>query len=53
MKFLFLIYKYYLYFSNLNAETNTDQWKDSKKTYKDLIEEGFEIKSYDTNTINS
>ena len=33
------------------AETSLDQWKDSKKTYKDLIDEGFEIKSYDTLTI--
>jgi hypothetical protein len=38
--------------STLYAEENTDQWTDSKKTYKDLIEEGFEIKAYDTNTIN-
>ena len=33
------------------AEPNLDQWMDSKKTYKDLIDEGFEIKSYDTITI--
>lgn len=39
-------------FSNIVfAEGNIDQWQDSKKTYKDLIEEGFEIKSYDTNNI--
>ena len=34
------------------AENNTDQWNDAKITYKDLIEDGFEIKAYDTNTIN-
>ena len=33
------------------AKTSLDQWEDSKKTYKDLIDEGFEIKSYDTVTI--
>jgi len=34
------------------SESDIDQWKDSKKTYKDLIDEGFEVKAYDTNTIN-
>ena len=29
-----------------NANPNTDQWLESEKTYKDLINEGFEIKSY-------
>ena len=33
------------------AESNLDQWKDSDKTYKDLIDENYEIKSYDTTTI--
>ena len=39
--------------SILFAGANTDQWKDSKKTYKDLIEEGFEVKAYDTSTIKT
>ena len=38
---------------NISAQPNTDQWKDSIKTYKDLIDEGFEVKGYDTNTIIS
>jgi hypothetical protein len=38
--------------SSLFAEINIDQWVDDEKTYKDLIEEGFEVKAYDTNTIN-
>jgi hypothetical protein len=42
-----------LFSTKLFAESNTDQWLESKKTYKDLIEEGFEVKSYDTNTINA
>ena len=41
-----------IFFStNIFAENNIDQWNDSKKTYKDLIDEGFEVKAYDTNTI--
>ena len=38
---------------NLKAEAEIDQWQDSNKTYKDLIDEGFEVKAYDTNTINT
>ena len=34
-----------------NANPNTDQWLESEKTYKDLINEGFEIKSYAINDI--
>ena len=41
-----------LFISNLQAESDIDQWQDSDKTYKDLIEEGFEVKAYDTSTIN-
>ena len=33
------------------AETEIDQWKDSDKTYYDLIQEGFEIKAYDITNI--
>ena len=36
-----------------NANPNTDQWIESDKSYKDLINEGFEVKSYDTATINT
>ena len=39
--------------SFLNANPNIDQWLESDKTYKDLINEGFEVKSYDTTTINA
>ncbi len=42
--FLFSIF---LCFSNLStANPNTDQWLESEKSYKDLINEGFEVKSY-------
>ena len=46
---MFLIF----FSTSIFAENNIDQWTDSKKTYKDLIEEGFEVKAYDTNTINA
>ena len=37
----------------LYAESNIDQWLDSEKTYKDLIDEGFEVKAYDTSTLKT
>ena len=37
--------------SLVNANPNTDQWLESEKTYKDLINEGFEVKSYAINNI--
>ena len=45
----------FLFFNTtiLYAENNIDQWIDSDKTYKDLIEDGFIVKAYDTNTINT
>ena len=39
--------------SVLNANPNTDQWLESAKTYKDLINEGFEVKSYAINDIET
>ena len=41
----------FLLANNLFAKNNTDQWIDSNKTYKDLINEDFQVKAYDTNTI--
>ena len=35
------------------AEVNLDQWQDSEKSYKDLIEEGFEVKAYDISSIKT
>ena len=49
----FLILFIFIFLSGLvKAESDIDQWIDSQKTYKDLINEGFEVKSYDTTTIN-
>ena len=39
--------------SLVNASPNTDQWLESEKTYKDLINEGFEVKSYAINNIET
>ena len=51
-KFLFFIFL--LFFNSvLYAESDIDQWHDSEKTYKDLIDDGFEVKAYDTSTLKT
>ena len=51
---LFLFVVMVMAFSSvLNANPNTDQWLESEKTYKDLINEGFEVKSYAINDIET
>lgn len=47
-----IIIFFILFNFNLFADSDIDQWKDTDKTYKDLINEGFEVKAYDTITIN-
>ena len=42
----FVFFSYFAY-----AKNHIDQWIDSDKTYLDLIEEGFEVKGYDTSEI--
>tara|TARA_B100000029_G_scaffold256259_1_gene253012 strand:- start:2428 stop:2760 length:333 start_codon:yes stop_codon:yes gene_type:complete len=39
--------------SFVNANPNTDQWIETDKTYKDLINEGFKVKSYAINNIET
>ena len=51
-KFLLLIFLIFVN-SVLYAEPDIDQWEDSEKTYKDLIDEGFEVKAYDTSTLKT
>ena len=51
-KFLFFIFLIFVN-SVLYAEPDIDQWEDSEKTYKDLIDEGFEVKAYDTSTLKT
>ena len=50
---LLILFFTFLFVNNLFADANTDQWKNSSKTYKDLINEGFDVRAYDTLTINS
>ena len=43
-----------IFFSNLSlGGPNSDQWLDSDKTYKELINSGFEVKGYAINTIET
>ena len=54
MTYKIIIASIFIFFNfSLNAETNLDQWEDTNKTYKDLIEEGFNVKAYDTNTLKT
>ena len=46
-KLTIFLFSIFLLFSNiLSANPNIDQWLESDKSYKDLINEGFEVKSY-------
>ena len=51
-KFLFFVFLLFVN-SVLYAESDIDQWHDSEKTYKDLIDDGFEVKAYDTSTLKT
>ena len=35
------------------SNPKNDQWQDTNKSYKDLIEEGFEVKGYSINNIET
>ncbi len=44
---IIIVLSFFLLLTNLSiANPNLDQWLESDKTYKDLINEGFEVKSY-------
>ncbi len=46
-KITILLFSIFILFSNQSfANPNIDQWLESEKSYKDLINEGFEVKSY-------
>ena len=46
-KLTIFLFSVFLFFSNFStANPNIDQWLESEKSYKDLINEGFEVKSY-------
>ena len=51
-KLSIFLFSVFLFFSNLStANPNIDQWLESEKSYKDLINEGFEVKSYSISDI--
>ena len=51
-KLTILLFSVFLFFPNLSiANPNIDQWLESEKSYKDLINEGFEVKSYSISDI--
>ena len=52
-KLKYLITIIFLSSSLAYANPNTDQWMETDKNYKDLINEGFEVKSYAMNTIET
>ena len=43
----------FIFSNSILANPNLDQWLDSEKTYKDLINEGYQVKSYSVNNINT
>ena len=46
-KLIIFLFSIFILFSNPSfANPNIDQWLESEKSYKDLINEGFEVKSY-------
>ena len=51
-KLLNFIFVFFLiYSSSAYTNPNLDQWLDTEKTYKDLISEGYEVKSYSISDI--
>ena len=50
---IFIIIVIFFSHSFVFANPNADQWLESDKTYKDLVNEGFEIKSYAINNIET
>ena len=51
LKIIFVLF--FLFPSIVCANPNSDQWIESDKTYKDLVNQGFEIKSYAINNIET
>ena len=43
----------FFFASSIFANPNLDQWIDTEKTYKDLINEGYEVKSYSISDIQT
>ena len=52
-KLKYLIITLFFFLSLAYTNPNIDQWMEADKSYKDLINEGFEVKSYAMNTIET
>lgn len=52
-KLKYLIIFLFFFSAYVNASPNADQWIESDKTYKDLINDGFQVKSYAMNNIET
>ena len=53
-KLRILIFGFFIFFSNfVFANPNLDQWIDTNKSYKDLIDDGFDVKSYSISNIET
>ena len=53
MRLLLIFIFIFFYNTSVFADENTDQWKDSNLTYKDLIDQGIKVKGYDASTITT
>ena len=51
ISFIFIIFLFIPQFSF--GSPNLDQWLDTEKTYKDLIDDGYEVKSYSISDIKT
>ena len=53
-KLVILVFLFQILLStSATSNPNLDQWLDSEKTYKDLINDGYEVKSYSISEINT
>ena len=53
-KLKYLLFLIVIVFTNIVfANPNLDQWLDTEKTYKDLINDGYEVKSYSISEIQT
>jgi len=53
LNILFIFILLFFYSKIIFANPNSDQWLDSDKSYKDLVNEGFEVKGYAINKIET
>ena len=53
MRLFFIFFCICIFNTSISADAYTDQWQDSDLTYKDLIDQGFEVKAYDSTTITT